>query len=295
MERPGFTWLEHPDVFLLASIIFVTKMLFPFQVYEQDNGAAAAESDSGGDDRSATPAALHMSWNKWQAIYRDVQESAEPVQELPRREMGKLRAADAWRMTGDQLDDYLDWYQDVRLKEKDGTFLHGPPTDRLMLMCGAKQTTVTSCACFPSRTSAHHLRSRRRSPTSPSMSATAGSKNRVLQWQIRHVAVAWSTIEKKRTCRKPHMHSTAGQPVWEASRSISWSAPSTNWSSDGMRGLASALVRRYQQQRRRRRLRRRLRLRSHISRDRVSVARKPEAEFCSPAHTPGERGNYFPL
>ncbi len=103
INRRRLLRVDHPDVLLLASVVFVTKLFHP--LHNTTSFSVGPESTTG----------LRMDWEKWQAIY------SEPVEDgFDRRDIDKLGSNDAWNMTGRQIDEYLAWYQQTRLRDKEG-------------------------------------------------------------------------------------------------------------------------------------------------------------------------------
>ncbi len=102
-DRRQLFWVDHPDVRLLANIIFVTKLLHPLD----DIPRFATNS------MNVTP--FRIDWSEWRAAFAEpAKDDAEP------RNLASLRPEDVWLMTEKQMDEYLDWYQRTKIKKSDG-------------------------------------------------------------------------------------------------------------------------------------------------------------------------------
>lgn len=107
LERPKIFGVDHPDISLLATIILVTRLLYPF--------------NDDGRNEGSEPQSISMNWRRWQAIFDD--SPTQAIKRLDRQDIAKLQSRDAWALTDDQIDDYLDWHQQFRMSEKQGTSL----------------------------------------------------------------------------------------------------------------------------------------------------------------------------
>ncbi|KJR80078.1 RNA polymerase 1 specific transcription initiation factor [Sporothrix schenckii 1099-18] len=128
-KRPRLYLVDHPDVFLLSTMILVTKLLYPFnnvddahvsgsrQLHSNEDGSTKREVYA--DDERTRPQHILMDWRKWQAVFNASPKRLPVARQLERHGISKLRARDAWSLTEDQIDDYLDWHQQYRLTEKD--------------------------------------------------------------------------------------------------------------------------------------------------------------------------------
>lgn len=99
MERRRFKLLDHPDIMLISCVVFSTKLLYPFDETERR------------PVHSRDPTCLQLDWCKWQALMRE-----EPNSGLDRRDINNLKPDDAWTMSDTKIDDYLEWYQETRIK-----------------------------------------------------------------------------------------------------------------------------------------------------------------------------------
>lgn len=99
MKKKRFKLLDHPDILLISSVVFATKLLYPFD----------------GEERPPVsyrdPSSIQIDWNRWRELMRD--ESSEG---LERRDINKLQPDDAWTISDRKIDDYLDWYEETQIK-----------------------------------------------------------------------------------------------------------------------------------------------------------------------------------
>lgn len=99
MQKKRFKLLDHPDILLVACVVFSTKLLYPFDGEER---APVSYRD---------PSSLQIDWTKWKEIMRDA-----AFEGLERRDINKLEAEDAWTLSDRKIDDYLDWYEETHIK-----------------------------------------------------------------------------------------------------------------------------------------------------------------------------------
>lgn len=100
MGRKRFKLLDHPDILLVACIVFSTKLLYPFDGVERP---PVSYRD---------PSSLQIDWGKWRELMRDAESEG-----LDRREINQLQPEDAWTMSDRKIDDYLDWYEKTQIKQ----------------------------------------------------------------------------------------------------------------------------------------------------------------------------------
>lgn len=98
MQKKRFKLLDHPDILLVACVVFSTKLLFPFDGEER---VPVSYRD---------PSSLQVDWASWRALMRDV-----TFDGLERRDINKLEAEDAWTLSDRKIDDYLDWYEETQI------------------------------------------------------------------------------------------------------------------------------------------------------------------------------------
>lgn len=99
MTKKRFKILDHPDVLLIACIVFSTKLIYPLD----------------GEDRVPVsyrdPSSLRIDWDKWRELMRDPDSGC-----LERRHMHKVQPEDAWSMSNLKIDDYLDWFEQTQIQ-----------------------------------------------------------------------------------------------------------------------------------------------------------------------------------
>lgn len=99
MNKKRFKILDHPDILLISCIVFSTKLLYPFDGEER---LPVSYRD---------PSSLQIDWEKWRELVRDATSEG-----LERRDINKLHPEDAWTMSDRKIDDYLDWYEETKIK-----------------------------------------------------------------------------------------------------------------------------------------------------------------------------------
>lgn len=91
-----------PEIQLVSLIVIATKLAHPF-----DNVNRTPDSFS-------DPSATKIDWSQW------VKTTAqEPPRELTRGPAIKITDADVWNLDAEKLDDYLDWYQNTWIDDRD--------------------------------------------------------------------------------------------------------------------------------------------------------------------------------
>lgn len=78
----------------MSLIVIATKLSHPFDDIER---VPQSEAD---------PTTVKVDWTKWRETMAE-----SPTKELKRGEEIKITDADVMKMSGKQMDDYLDWYQ----------------------------------------------------------------------------------------------------------------------------------------------------------------------------------------
>lgn len=104
MGRKRFKLLDHPDILLVACVVFSTKLIYPFDGVERP---PVSYRD---------PSSLQIDWTKWRELMRDPESEG-----LERREITQLQPEDAWTMSDRKIDDYLDWYEETQIKQGNET------------------------------------------------------------------------------------------------------------------------------------------------------------------------------
>ncbi|KAH9204453.1 hypothetical protein DL95DRAFT_471482 [Leptodontidium sp. 2 PMI_412] len=92
----------HPEIRLMGLIVIATKLAHPF-----DDVDRIPESYS-------DPSAVKMNWPQWAKST-----SRNPPRGLARGEAIKVIDTDVWNMNAQKLDDYLDWYQNTWIDDRD--------------------------------------------------------------------------------------------------------------------------------------------------------------------------------
>lgn len=104
MQRKRFKLLNHPDILLVSCVVLSTKILYPFDGQERP---PVSYRD---------PSSLQIDWDKWRELMRDAEGEG-----LERRAINQLRPNDAWTMSDEKIDDYLDWYEETQIKSSTET------------------------------------------------------------------------------------------------------------------------------------------------------------------------------
>lgn len=103
LEKKKLRLLDHPDVALVACIMLATQILYPFD----------------GEERypftDATPSAVKVDWEYWRRAFAE-----GPADKLARHEVDSITAEEAWVISEQKVDDYLEWYQHIRAKDREG-------------------------------------------------------------------------------------------------------------------------------------------------------------------------------
>jgi RNA polymerase I-specific transcription initiation factor RRN7 len=94
---------SHPEAQLMALVVFATKLGYPF-----DSDVVKRHPRS-----LSEPAALHFDWKKWVELRKQGSSLAERGSKLPLLEgqESNITDADIFKMSDEQLDQYMDWYQ----------------------------------------------------------------------------------------------------------------------------------------------------------------------------------------
>lgn len=99
---------NYPEAQLLGLIVVATKLIFPF-------------SNAKGFPSAATePAAQLIDWNLWRATQKQFESLDKIRGRLSKGQEINVNEGNVFHMTENQLDDYLDWYQDTWLDQKKG-------------------------------------------------------------------------------------------------------------------------------------------------------------------------------
>ncbi|PSS02114.1 hypothetical protein BD289DRAFT_422602 [Coniella lustricola] len=104
INKQRYKLLDHPDILLVASVVFATKLLYPF------------DEKSRRPFNYRDPSSLQVNWSKWRELMRDLDGNT-----LERRDINKLEVEDVWTLSDEKIDDYLNWYEETRIKPKTET------------------------------------------------------------------------------------------------------------------------------------------------------------------------------
>jgi RNA polymerase I-specific transcription initiation factor RRN7 len=113
---------SHPEAQLMALVVVATKLIFPF-----DSDVVKRYPRSINE-----PAAQRIDWKKWMDLRKqrvadaeatDVEGGEEETRSKPPLQKGReveVTDADVFKMSGEDLDRYMDWYQRTWIKSNDG-------------------------------------------------------------------------------------------------------------------------------------------------------------------------------
>jgi RNA polymerase I-specific transcription initiation factor RRN7 len=95
--------ISHPEAQLMALVVFATKLGYPF-----DSDVVKRHPRS-----LSEPAALRYDWKKWVELRKQGRSLAERGSKLPlqKGQESNITDADIFKMSDEQLDQYMDWYQ----------------------------------------------------------------------------------------------------------------------------------------------------------------------------------------
>ncbi|KUL88545.1 hypothetical protein ZTR_05370 [Talaromyces verruculosus] len=97
---------NYPEAQLLGLIVVATKLIFPFS------------NAKGFPSVPTEPAAQLIDWNLWRAAQKEFESLDKIPGRLPKGQEINVNEGNVFHMTEGQLDDYLDWYQDTWLDQK---------------------------------------------------------------------------------------------------------------------------------------------------------------------------------
>ncbi|KAH7314046.1 RNA polymerase I-specific transcription initiation factor-like protein rrn7 [Rhexocercosporidium sp. MPI-PUGE-AT-0058] len=93
---------SHPEIQLMSLVVIATKLAYPFDDIDRIPGSFS------------DPSAVKVNWSQWIKST-----SREPPKGLARGEAIEVTDADVWDMNAKKLDDYLDWYQNTWIDDRD--------------------------------------------------------------------------------------------------------------------------------------------------------------------------------
>ncbi|KAL9103995.1 MAG: hypothetical protein Q9163_001015 [Psora crenata] len=136
-----------PEVFLISLIVIVVKLYHPFDTIDRF-------ADSASD-----LAALTVDWASWLQAREQHELRLKDGGHLPRGTEINVTEQDVMKMTGEQLDDYLDWYErtwvdDERAEHK----ARGLPKQLLDMFPTGRQGDGSSCRAYDYRNEAEKQR-----------------------------------------------------------------------------------------------------------------------------------------
>lgn len=99
---------NYPEAQLVGLIVVATKLIFPFSIAK---GFPSVPTE---------PAAQLIDWNLWRAAQKQFESLDNLPGRLSKGQEIKVNEGNVFHMTEGQLDDYLDWYQDMWLDQKKG-------------------------------------------------------------------------------------------------------------------------------------------------------------------------------
>lgn len=101
------TPFKNPDALLIASVVLAVKLLYPFS----KDGRQSTTTDHRPSLRG-----MALDWQRWAEIYRSHQEHHTE----PGCRFEKTNSSDVYDMTGEDMDRYLDWYQETQITAEQG-------------------------------------------------------------------------------------------------------------------------------------------------------------------------------
>lgn len=105
-DRRSLRYLALPEAQLVALIVVATKLLFPFDELKRYPTSALE------------PAAQVLDWKLWAHTQKQFDNKEFAVGRLPRGKEILVNEKDVFKMTTQQLDDYLDWYENSWLDSR---------------------------------------------------------------------------------------------------------------------------------------------------------------------------------
>lgn len=98
--------IKNPDMLLIASLVLAVKLLYPLHGEKQYSISTYHRPSLGG---------LRLDWKRWAEVYERQKHQTEP-----RRDFEKSTSAEVYDMTGEDMDRYLDWYQETQITAEQG-------------------------------------------------------------------------------------------------------------------------------------------------------------------------------
>jgi RNA polymerase I-specific transcription initiation factor RRN7 len=97
---------SNPDSLLAMSLVLAVKILYPFASREQESATVGEQPSHGG---------RHLDWAAWAAIYQSQYSRRKPVPDYD-----KTTSAEVYDMTSEDMDSYLDWYEETQITVEQG-------------------------------------------------------------------------------------------------------------------------------------------------------------------------------
>ncbi|KAJ5052078.1 uncharacterized protein L3040_001838 [Drepanopeziza brunnea f. sp. 'multigermtubi'] len=105
-RRKSYRFNAYPEIQLASLVVIATKLAHPF-----DNITRAPESYS-------DPSAVRIDWARWTKATA----TNEPQKGFKRGDEIMVTDTDVWNMNAEKLDDYLDWYQNTWIDDREQKF-----------------------------------------------------------------------------------------------------------------------------------------------------------------------------
>lgn len=96
---------SYPEMSLIGLLVIAVKLYHPFDGLPR---VVTSLND---------PAVLHINWSRWMEAHRDHEYRIQAGAQLVRGSEIYVSEEDVMQMSGDQLDDYLDWYERTWIDE----------------------------------------------------------------------------------------------------------------------------------------------------------------------------------
>lgn len=100
------TPFKDPETLLVASIVLAVKLLYPL---------SEDRRYSTGNNETPSLGGLRLDWTQWAESYKNQNHGTDPG-----RDFEKTTSADVYDMTYEDMDSYLDWYQETQITADQG-------------------------------------------------------------------------------------------------------------------------------------------------------------------------------
>jgi RNA polymerase I-specific transcription initiation factor RRN7 len=105
---PGYSLLDNPDVLLVASLVLAAKYLYPLD--------SVRRIPSPDEELLVSP----LDWTKWQEVFTEEKQHTVENKPLDRLNFERMGPEQVWSMTEHEMDEYLAFYQETRVENKQG-------------------------------------------------------------------------------------------------------------------------------------------------------------------------------